>query len=400
YGNLWWWDTEFWANFKNDYTYETNKSVVYLDGYRCDYGKPGGMRVTDIYLMQAAKKDTVDRMLKGGWLGDAFHHKFAEIVKQVGWEPMKKVFRWYFTLSPEERQVDLLCNRSLFIHAIEEQSGVNISEQFIDWGFSHLTVADGAAEDAKEIGRMFRAKKWSVDIVERPIYAAPGEKVTVQVDVLEQDPVYFEKGLGTHPRSEIVYNLDGKYKTFESLIGIAGKANAEIRSGSVGFELIADGKRIYSSPVLKGGGMYRHVKQDISGVKELKLVTNDGGNGIYGDGCAWVDTKVIDANGKVTYLSDLKPVSVKQEYGELSPDADLDGNQLMFLYNPCKKPVKVVGRLNGKTFEFRHGSQPETYEYTFDGFSKGKHYVWLTINVDDDPITQHELVTIIVKDKE
>ena len=399
YENRWCWEPEFWANYKMDYAFPMTKSVVFFEGKICDYGDPKSLRMTDLYLIGETNLGYGGRMLKGGWLTDSFHSKFTALVKEVGWDTYKRVFRWYFTLTPDELSEDPLCKRSLFIRAIEEQSGYDLSDEFIDWGFTHLTIDSKDAKDAREEARLFHNKNWNADIIDRPIYTGPGEKVKMRVDVTEKKLVAFKKGLGTHPYSEIVYNIDGKYKKFESVIGVPGRAPAEGRWGSVGFEVVTDGKKIYESPVLRGGGMYKSTSLDINGVKELKLIVNDGGDGIWGDGCAWVDPKVTDASGNVTYLSDLKPVSAKQGYETLKLDTDIDGNPLEFFFTPCAQPVKIVGNIDGKEIEFTRGSDPEAYEYTFDkGYAKkGTYYVWLTINVGDSPITQHDLITVIVK---
>jgi hypothetical protein len=183
-----------------------------------------------------------------------------------------------------------------------------------------------------------------------------------------------------------------------TIVGVPGVDPAEGRWGSVGFVVEADGKEIYESPVLTGGGIYKQVSLPIDGVKELKLIVNDGGNGIWGDGCAWVDTKVIDAAGSVTYLSDMKPVSTIEGYGGLHLDECIDDTPLTFVYNTCTQPVRIVGMVDGEMIRLHQASDPEAYEYTFDeGFEKGTHEVQLTIRVGDKPITQHETVTVEVK---
>jgi hypothetical protein len=106
---------------------------------------------------------------------------------------------------------------------------------------------------------------------------------------------------------------------------------------------------------------------------------------------------VTDAAGSVTYLSDLKPVSAKQGYSELHLDTDIDDLPLVFVYSPCAKPAKVVGKVDGKTINLQPTQDQGVYEYAFDGFEKGTHLVWLTIDLADSPITQHELITIQVE---
>ena len=51
----------------------------------------------------------------------------------------------------------------------------------------------------------------------------------------------YTKGLGTHAVSQIVYNLDGQYNTFQSDVGIDTEEDGK-GSGSVDFQVLGDGK--------------------------------------------------------------------------------------------------------------------------------------------------------------
>ncbi|MHC4778792.1 MAG: NPCBM/NEW2 domain-containing protein [Planctomycetota bacterium] len=80
------------------------------------------------------------------------------------------------------------------------------------------------------------------------------------------------KGIGTHSWTEIEYELDGEYKSFESRIGIddsAGKGK-----GSVVFKVLLDGKEVYKSPVMVGGGKPIDVRVDVGGGKSLVLLVD------------------------------------------------------------------------------------------------------------------------------
>ena len=124
-------------------------------------------------------------------------------------------------------------------------------------------------KDAKELARLLRARNWNAPISERPIRAKPGETVSVRIDVTEPGEKAFAKGLGTHANSEIVFDIGGKYKMLESYIGVTGHGAVKYRAGSISFEVVLDGKSAYTSPVLLGGGPYKHIKIDVSGVHEL-----------------------------------------------------------------------------------------------------------------------------------
>jgi hypothetical protein len=389
----WVWEAEIMANFKMDYVFEQTKAVVFSHDQVCDYSDPDGLRLTDIYRKNELARITSDRMLHGGWGRDPYHRKLTEMVERIGWEPIKQAYRWLNTLGPDELRQDGLSKRSLFVRAIDEHTDFNVADQFIDWGFSHLTVD---VKDPKEAARLLHARDWNALIAKRPIQAAPGTPVTVRVDVSASKPTYLKKGLGTHAPAEIVYDLGGEYLRFESYVGVPGLVSRD-GYGTVEFAVIADGRKIYESPLLRGGGTYKQIALDIPHVKELKLIVTDAGDGQSCDQAAWGDAKVLDADGKVTYLSDLKPVSATQGYEELHCDRDIDNRPLEYPYGPYSKPVKIVGQVDGKTVEFQQAGGPEAYEHTFGGFDAGEHLVRLQITDGESPITQHELVTVQVE---
>ncbi len=101
----------------------------------------------------------------------------------------------------------------------------------------------------------------------------------------------FNKGLGTHAPGEIVFDLDGNHKTFRTFVGVDDGGGP---SGSVVFQIVLDGEKKFDSGMMKQGDAAKEVKLDVNGVKELKLVCTDAGNGVQGDWANWADTAVDD----------------------------------------------------------------------------------------------------------
>jgi hypothetical protein len=81
----------------------------------------------------------------------------------------------------------------------------------------------------------------------------------------------------------------------------------------------------------------------------------------------------------------------------LHADLDIDKRRLEYPYGPYSKPVRIIGKVAGKTVEFRQAGGPEAYEHTFDGFDAGEHLIRLQITDGQSPITQHELVVVQVE---
>lgn len=99
----------------------------------------------------------------------------------------------------------------------------------------------------------------------------------------------YTKGLGTHAASRTVVALRDKYVKFQSDIGI----DAETSSGSAVFQVFGDGKKLYESPVQKGGGAAVAIDVDVAGVDSLALVVTDAGDGNANDHADWGGAKLV-----------------------------------------------------------------------------------------------------------
>lgn len=93
----------------------------------------------------------------------------------------------------------------------------------------------------------------------------------------------FDKGVGLHANGELVYDLSDKnYERFETYIGVS-RSIAEQNNSSITFSILADGTGVYNSGLMKFTTPAKYVSLDIKGVKELRIVIGDGGNGISSD---------------------------------------------------------------------------------------------------------------------
>lgn len=104
--------------------------------------------------------------------------------------------------------------------------------------------------------------------------------------------VVFNKGIGTHPYSEIVYTICGKYNQFESWVGI-DDYHSDLGRGSAQFEIYGDSRLLYQSKIIKINTPPEHILINIDRVNELKLVVTDGGDGMEYDHVDWGNAKLI-----------------------------------------------------------------------------------------------------------
>lgn len=95
------------------------------------------------------------------------------------------------------------------------------------------------------------------------------------------------------------HTIDG-VRYFAGVADAAGNAD----KGSVTFRIIGDGKEIFSRIMTTGEKLYP-VNLDISGIKTLELVTDNAGDGYYGDFAVWSDVEIAyDVHRAITLSTD------------------------------------------------------------------------------------------------
>ncbi|OXM84564.1 NPCBM/NEW2 domain-containing protein [Paenibacillus rigui] len=117
--------------------------------------------------------------------------------------------------------------------------------------------------------------------------------------ILTLNGVQYNKGLGTNARSEITYNLEGKYETFISDVGI----DDEVNQGSIIFQVFGDGTKLWESGLMTATTPTATANFSIKGVQSLKLVVADGGDGNAYDHGDWAGARVVVAQKPAAALS-------------------------------------------------------------------------------------------------
>lgn len=126
-------------------------------------------------------------------------------------------------------------------------------------------------------------------------YGTPAKNRTVDGNPLRLGAATFERGIGTHAESTWSLRLDGKAVRFSSLVGV----DAEAPQGTVRFLIQADGKTVADSGVMTAKDAPKTLSVPLAGVKSLRLVVEDGGDGINYDHADWAEPTVfIEQGGK------------------------------------------------------------------------------------------------------
>ena len=139
----------------------------------------------------------------------------------------------------------------------------------------------------------------------------------------------FDKGLGVHANSEIVYTLSGLCTKFNATVGLDAEINNNPKA-SVNFQLFDGTRKLYDSGKLKAASGPVAVDVDVTGVQNLSLVVTDAGDGISYDHADWGDAKVTcppEQPSGGQFLSDLAWQSASNAWGPIEKDQS-NGEQL------------------------------------------------------------------------
>ena len=101
-----------------------------------------------------------------------------------------------------------------------------------------------------------------------------------------------DKGLGTHPKTVLTYELAGKYTRFEALVGLDAATG---KRGRADVRIRLDGKEV-ALPDLRSlaAGVAVAVKVDVRGAKELTLAVDFGPTGDVQADVNWGDARLVE----------------------------------------------------------------------------------------------------------
>lgn len=168
-----------------------------------------------------------------------------------------------------------------------------------------VTSADGSVTQTYKIHFNITPQLYLSDIPW--IYATTGWGTIHRDASVEGNPiellsdsgvVTYDRGIGTHANSEIIYDIAGKgYNRFQCYVGLDQEANRN-DVGSVAFQVWADGEKLFDSGTMKRDNPAKFIDVDVSGRKQLKLIVTDAGDGNGNDHADWADAQFIADKAK------------------------------------------------------------------------------------------------------
>ncbi len=161
----------------------------------------------------------------------------------------------------------------------------------------------------------------------------------------------FERGIGGHAISRMLFDLGSKARRVQ---GMAGPDDANLFATNLEFKIIGDGKELWSSGVMKRGDKAVSFDVDLKGIEKVLLLIDMCDDEFMYDHADWVDVKFITDGSDVEAIP-VWPVAVNKEPYILTPAAP----ETPLINNP-----KVYGATPGAEFIWSvmaTGRRPMTY---------------------------------------
>jgi hypothetical protein len=126
-------------------------------------------------------------------------------------------------------------------------------------------------------------------------WGEPREGVSVTGEKVIVAGVPYDRVFGVHARSEAIFQVNKHFSGLSIKAGlpdyISQQDNGRTK-GTVEFEIYGDGKKLWSSGIVRAGTPALETTVTLSEVKELKLSVTDAGDGNNFDHACWLDAQL------------------------------------------------------------------------------------------------------------
>jgi Gpi18-like mannosyltransferase len=100
---------------------------------------------------------------------------------------------------------------------------------------------------------------------------------------------FYEHGIGTHATSKHVFDINRKFSRFTTDFGIDTEAGTK---ATAVFEIYGDDKLLFRSDKMGRFDLPKHADVSVKGIRNLKLITTDAGDGNFDDHTDWLNPKL------------------------------------------------------------------------------------------------------------
>jgi hypothetical protein len=118
----------------------------------------------------------------------------------------------------------------------------------------------------------------------------PRQNLTVDQRPIVVNGVTYSNGVGVHSTSSLDFHLQKRFGRFIGKVGLPDYLREQTGTkGSVEFQVLGDGKLLWSSGILRGPGALAAFDVVLPDVSVVQLSVRDGGDGIDNDHAVWIE---------------------------------------------------------------------------------------------------------------
>ena len=114
--------------------------------------------------------------------------------------------------------------------------------------------------------------------------------------------------MAVHSRCILTYDLNGKYSTFETLVGFDEASRGQ---GRVDCRVFADGKELYANPDLRASEPLVKLSLPVAGAEQLRLLVDFGRGQDTGDRVIWANARLYRKTPAKATTATIAPKSSK-----------------------------------------------------------------------------------------
>jgi hypothetical protein len=210
-------------------------------------------------------------------------YRNLQIRDRVGWEPFKKVYRYFLALPAAQVPTDAWGKFELWHDKLSEFSGFDAWSVYtpgdVEYARAYYaprpdpdTLPEPAAVDAQTASIPLTATRWASAEVG---WESPHVGIEGSAERWHGEAIY------AHAPSRYVYNLGAAWSRLTGTCALA-RGNP----GSVVFVVLGDGRELWRSDRVQDA-VERAANVDVAGVRQLGLVVEDAGDGRTCDHATW-----------------------------------------------------------------------------------------------------------------
>lgn len=108
-------------------------------------------------------------------------------------------------------------------------------------------------------------------------------------EAIEMAGKIYTRGIGHHASGSIIVMLNGGFTDFQAEVGVQSHPSG---AGSVVFQVFLDGRKAFDSGVVRQADGVKRLRVAVDGVRELRLLSDDAGDGNTRDMANWAEARL------------------------------------------------------------------------------------------------------------